>query len=221
MCDTAAHLVDNVFPEVPVRQWVVTFPFNLRYLFAYNKKAITKALEVVIRAINRHYIVKGRLEGVGKGRSGSVTLIQRFGSSLNLNVHFHILFADGVWDDKGRFYRARWISDEEVSSVLGKIKERVIGCLERGGFIDDNHISDTDELQLDFPGLAFSNSCSIKRVDSQGQKVEQLGQKYDLAWRPNEGKLCKYDDGFSLHAATAVGAFERERLERLLVCSTS
>jgi hypothetical protein len=27
MADTAAHLVDRVFPEVPVRQWVVSVPF--------------------------------------------------------------------------------------------------------------------------------------------------------------------------------------------------
>jgi len=30
------------------------------------------------------------------GRTGAVTLIQRFGSALNLNVHFHMIFVDGV-----------------------------------------------------------------------------------------------------------------------------
>ena len=30
------------------------------------------------------------------GATGAVTLIQRFGSALNLNIHFHILFLDGV-----------------------------------------------------------------------------------------------------------------------------
>ena len=34
MVESAAHLVDHVFPEVPVRQWVFTFPFPLRFLFA-------------------------------------------------------------------------------------------------------------------------------------------------------------------------------------------
>ena len=32
MVETAAHLVDHVFPRVPVRQWVVSFPKRLRYL---------------------------------------------------------------------------------------------------------------------------------------------------------------------------------------------
>ena len=31
MADTAAHLVDRVLPRVPVRQWVLTLPFCLRF----------------------------------------------------------------------------------------------------------------------------------------------------------------------------------------------
>jgi hypothetical protein len=34
MADTAAHLVDRVFPEVPVRQWVLSLPYGLRYRLA-------------------------------------------------------------------------------------------------------------------------------------------------------------------------------------------
>jgi len=36
MADTAAHLVDRVLPEVPVRQWVLSLPFALRYRLAYD-----------------------------------------------------------------------------------------------------------------------------------------------------------------------------------------
>src|SRR4030095_9319295 len=32
MTERAAHLVDGVIPPVPVRQWVLTLPFQLRYL---------------------------------------------------------------------------------------------------------------------------------------------------------------------------------------------
>ncbi|NIV49573.1 MAG: hypothetical protein GWN46_23635, partial [Gammaproteobacteria bacterium] len=32
MAETAAHLVDHVFPQVAVRQWVLSFPKRLRYL---------------------------------------------------------------------------------------------------------------------------------------------------------------------------------------------
>jgi len=30
-----------------------------------------------------------------EARMGAVTLIQRFGGSLNLNIHFHMIFLDG------------------------------------------------------------------------------------------------------------------------------
>ena len=44
MTEEAAHLVDQVIPPVPVRQWVVTFPHDLRFLLAWNKKGITRPL---------------------------------------------------------------------------------------------------------------------------------------------------------------------------------
>ena len=34
MAELAAHLVDNVFPPVPVRQWVLSLPFIMRYRLA-------------------------------------------------------------------------------------------------------------------------------------------------------------------------------------------
>ena len=34
---------------------------------------------------------------ISQAHTGAVTLIQRFGSALNLNLHFHVLFIDGVF----------------------------------------------------------------------------------------------------------------------------
>ena len=35
----AAHLTDHVFPRAPVRQWVVSFPWVVRYLSALSQAA--------------------------------------------------------------------------------------------------------------------------------------------------------------------------------------
>jgi len=35
--------------------------------------------------------------------SGAVTLIQRFESALNLNLHFHMLYFNSVYDNRGYF----------------------------------------------------------------------------------------------------------------------
>ena len=39
MADTAAHLVDRVFPEVPVRQWVLTLPYTFNAIYFFAPKA--------------------------------------------------------------------------------------------------------------------------------------------------------------------------------------
>jgi len=62
MAETAALLADEVLPERPLQQWVLSLPYALRFLFATDPDA--------------------------------VTLIQRFGSALNLDIHFHMIFLD-------------------------------------------------------------------------------------------------------------------------------
>ncbi|MEP5569026.1 MAG: transposase zinc-binding domain-containing protein, partial [Halioglobus sp.] len=96
MAETAALLADEVFPDVPLRQWVISFPFPLRYLFAAHPQAMGKVLGIIYRAISTHLIHKAGYR-LKDGATGAVTLIQRFGSALNLNIHFHILFLDGVY----------------------------------------------------------------------------------------------------------------------------
>ena len=83
MADSAALLLDEVLPYQPMRQWVLSVPFPLRFLFASNPKAMTGALGIVYRAISTHLVHKA---GFAKpmAQTGAVTLIQRFGSALNL-----------------------------------------------------------------------------------------------------------------------------------------
>jgi hypothetical protein len=61
-----------------------------------NPKVMTRVLGIVYRTISTHLAHKA---GFAKcmAKTGAVTLIQRFGSALNLNIHFHMLFLDGVY----------------------------------------------------------------------------------------------------------------------------
>lgn len=36
MVDTAARLTDEILPQVPVRQWVLSLPFEIRYRLAWD-----------------------------------------------------------------------------------------------------------------------------------------------------------------------------------------
>jgi len=44
MSQTAAHLVDHVIPHVPVRQWVLSLPIQLRLLLAAQPELVTPVL---------------------------------------------------------------------------------------------------------------------------------------------------------------------------------
>jgi len=51
MAETAAHLVEHVFPQVPVRQWVVTFPRRLRHFLHRDPALLGQVRRSVLRAI--------------------------------------------------------------------------------------------------------------------------------------------------------------------------
>jgi len=85
MAETAALLSDEVFPDVPLRRWVISFRFPLRYLFAAHPHTMGKVLRITYRAISTHLLHKAG-HSLKEGATRAVTLIQRFGSALNLNM---------------------------------------------------------------------------------------------------------------------------------------
>jgi len=83
MAESARHLVQDVFGPRSVRQWVLSVPVPLRFLFASKPETIGPVLGIV------HRVIAGWLAdqaGVDRASAqcGAVTLIQRFGSALNL-----------------------------------------------------------------------------------------------------------------------------------------
>ena len=138
MADTAAHLVDRVFPEVPVRQWVLSLPHPLRFWLGYDRELCSDVLGVFLRVLLGWQERRARdLLGVEAVRGGAVTVIQRFGSSLNLNVHFHSLVLDGLAVERpGRspgFAALPAPSDEDVAHVTAAVARRVVRLLVRRG----------------------------------------------------------------------------------------
>ena len=96
MAQTAAHLVDHIIPRVPVRQWVLSLPIPLRFLLAAHPHLLTPVLQVIHRAISTFLIKQAGLKRI-EAQTGTITLIQRFGSAANLNIHLHCLVLDGVY----------------------------------------------------------------------------------------------------------------------------
>jgi hypothetical protein len=217
MNEVALHLTENVFPKAPVRQWVISFPFSVRYVLAYKPALITKVLGVYNRIISNWYIKAARREGVLSPETGCITFVQRFGSALNLNVHFHTLFLDGVYthvDGKYQFHRIFTLQDKDIAVLVRRISERVTRFLKRNGF-DIDEISDDpngeEPLLAQIAGASIQNrSITGERA---GKRVRQLGGSGERVFRL--GKLCAVTEGFSLHARVRIGARARRKLEKL------
>ena len=219
MADTAARLVDDVFPVVPVRQWVLSLPIELRYRLAYDGKLISDVLAVYLRAVNGWYRQQAKALGYTETRGGAVTFVQRFGSALNLNPHFHSLGLDGVYAmDRSAetpvFVPTPEPTDEDVQVLTETIAHRVIAMLERRGVLEDSY---ADALLDESPVLAGMTSASVSGLvaigDRAGRRVRRVLS--DPAEAIQTAPLCFSSRGFSLHAATRVEAEDRKHLERL------
>jgi len=129
MAEQAAHLVEAVLPWVPVRQWVLTVPYRLRYLLAFDHALCRAVLGVVVRTLLGWYRRRARRAGVADGRSGTVTVVQRFGSGLELNVHLHVLGLDGVFaagvDGTLRFHRLPPPTDADIAVLVTTVARRL------------------------------------------------------------------------------------------------
>ena len=71
MVETAAHLVDQVFPPLPVRQWVLAVPKRLRYFLNRDPEALGAVLHIFLRVIEAWLRQRSGCPG---GRLGAVSL---------------------------------------------------------------------------------------------------------------------------------------------------
>jgi hypothetical protein len=221
MADTAAHLVDCVLPEVPVRQWVLTLPYPLRYRCAYDVKLTSQVLRAFVRTLFAALRRRARSRwGVPRGQCGAVSFLQRFGSALNLNLHFHTLALDGVYPGDAAapspFVSLPPPSAAEVARVLAGTARRIARLLESRADTDD------DALARDEPLLAALAAASLRtRIatgPNAGQRWRRLGdhvEPKDVDGEPESSDRVPQHAGMSLHADVAVPARDRQRLERL------
>src|SRR5215468_203327 len=144
MAQMAAHLVEQVVPWVPTRQWVVSVPVPLRYWMASSQDLTAKVHTIIRTTISQYYVNQAVTHGVPreKVQPGSVTFIQRFGSALNVNVHYHFVFLEGVYLDRAdqgrtpRFLTGEPPTDTDIADVVQKISRRVMRKLRQLGYLE-------------------------------------------------------------------------------------
>jgi len=225
MADTAAHLVDRVFPTVPIRQWVLSLPFALRYRLAYDSSLVRDVLRIFVQTIFSSLRRRARqYRGIQKAKCGGVTFVQRFGGAINLNIHFHSLILDGVYyEDANKeicFQRLPPPDDSEVARVTVCIVKKIHRLLERRGLGPKADPEEGDPLLLDQPLLAELYGASVQgRIASgpgAGKRLAGIRFEFEMETRGEKlGRRCANLSGFSLHANVCIPAKAQHQLENL------
>ncbi|XOV87621.1 MAG: transposase [Pseudomonadota bacterium] len=107
-------------------------------------------------------------------QSGAVTLIQRFGSAFYLNLHFHMLYLNGVYDPKGYFWPVKPPTAEDLNKISHTIAKRVSRYLERAGYL----YRDAESAYLDL----------IQEEGDALQGIIGASIAYRLVFGPNAGR---------------------------------
>ena len=133
--------------------------------------------------------------------------MQRFGGALNLNVHFHTLVLDGVYDAREgmRFRPLPPPDDDEIVRVAASVARAIVRLLERRGLTPDNDPEEIDPVGREHPLLAALYAASVSgRIATgsrAGQRVMRFGDHVDVENIPAvRGQRCAIVDGVSLHA---------------------
>ena len=135
-----------------------------------------------------------------------------------------MLFSDGVFyktkDNTFQFFHVKDISDEDIEKLVTKIKARVVRSLKKKGLLKEFDFDEGKSEELNSnPQLSLIKGASVSnRIalgENRGHRVKRVNPLLNPSWKPFEGKLCRYDEGFSLHANLEIPKKKRKLLEKI------
>ncbi|MBK6529602.1 MAG: transposase [Deltaproteobacteria bacterium] len=224
MSETAARQCDRVLPAVPYRQWVLSLPWELRLPVARDPALLNAVSRVFFEEVRAWLRQAAAGTPTGARREGAaVTYVQRFGGSLNLNPHLHMLVADGVFgcrDDGSTpvFVAAAAPTRDDLRAVIARVIER-LQIIERRRA----HRAASESCEVNDDGMeglrrAAGGRGAFARVDDRGARddASEAADARALApLRMRSHGLVAEVDGFNLHAGVCVAGDDRDALERL------
>ena len=224
MCNGAAHLVDHVLPDVPVRQLVLSVPFELRLLLACRADAFGAMTSLFISEVFRWQRERAREEELKKVRYGALVMQHRFGSSLNLNTHLHAVFPDGVFSRhpsrKVKFHELRPPEPDDLEDIAFNVHQRFLRWLQRHGLLKNEAESG---FSNESPELTALQACAqgslglgnLVKKRSKPRTSNQDADEGGFEQRAVNGRVG-VSHGYSLYAGNPISAWDRDGRERLL-----
>lgn len=169
MVETAACLVDNLLPRVPIRQWVLAVPRRLRWFMQHDRSVATGVLRIFMGEVER--ALRRCSPGAPReARYGAAAFHQRFGAWLNEHPHVHALVTDGVFAEVGvevEFHEATELTAEKIEEVEGRVRRRVLRWLTKRGVLESPEAEDMLEWGHG-GGFSVDGSVRLEGWDRQG-----------------------------------------------------
>jgi len=224
MHEGATWLCERVLPAVPLRQFVLSLPRALRYLLAYDGKLCRAVAKTAMQEIFRFQRMQARkalgLDSTRRAHTGAIVAVQRFGSALNLNVHFHALVLDGVYvpDAFGHpvFRNLEPPNLDDLNQLASRIAGAILALLRRRRIWLDDLSEDEDPVaqrSSSLAGMARASIAGTLVFGTAGAKPVRLqdGRPWVAPQLERAGKAL----GFVLDAQVRVSAHNRLHRERL------
>jgi len=215
MCGTAAHLVTRVLPDTPMRQWVLTAPFEVRRVMALRADALSTCNRIFVEEIARW---GKESSGKGSAQTGSVTFVQRFNATLGCFVHFHVVAPDGVFtraeDGAVAFHAGRAPCREELADVAGRVATRMTKWLRRRKLLDERPL---EERSNEAPEVSPLEACmQLSLFGGTFLRLGNVANDVEDEHRPSaKSPWAAEVRGFNVHAGAVVKSGDRDGLERL------
>jgi len=227
MADCAVHLVDSVLPHVPIRQWVMTLPWQVRAVVGYDRRLCAGVFDAFAKELMALHKRRAKREldlgSMSEAFTGTVTFVQRFDSALRLSPHAHVLVPDGVWvraEDGALDFRAL---PEPTLAELGQLAERTAARIERvfeaHGRSFEQPSDDAELLTLEHPALASCYQAAAAGRQLLGEHpgapaLRVMGPQPNAKGATRPALVCEAR-GVNVHAERVVDGRDSKQLERL------
>jgi hypothetical protein len=203
MHDAANHLVTNIIPDVPVRQWVLSPPFDLRGLLACRGEVMSKLGQVFVGEVFRRAKAGAKAQGHEEPQCGAITVIQRFSKTLVISPHLHSIVLDGVFvqrdpEENPTFHPCPAPSETELLQVAQRVFKRMRRYLEQKGYLDQQR----EEEEMTKLDRWFAQAVHEPSLLTPTQTIE-------------DNPVAVEHGGFSVHAGVNIEAGDHRGREQL------
>jgi Putative transposase len=195
------------------------FSYELSGLAATRPDVLASLCRILAEALGLHYRMWATSVGLAGAQTGAVTFVHRFGSSLNLHTHFHVMALDGVYverDARLAFFASPPPTREALEALVQRVVLRTMKWLKRKGYVRENLEAGESNEDKPISALEALAILAMQRGTLETMRdSDDDDPNGDDADPPRKQGNVVTHLGFNLHAAVTITAHDDMGRERL------